>query len=88
MAELFRVVSLPEREREPGGGVDQEGAEGAAVEREVVHPRHAGCLQWWKWHPHQLGQNRAPQERDVQDPQHPGTTAAGQDHADGLYQVL
>lgn len=88
VAELFRVAPFPECEREPGGGVDQEGAVGIAVEREVIHPQHPGCLQWWKWHTHQLGQDRAPRERDVQDPQHPGTAPAGQHHTDGLYQAL
>jgi hypothetical protein len=83
-----RVATFPEGEREPGGGVDQEGAVGVAVEREVVHPQHPGCLQWRKRHPHQLRQNRAPRERDVQDAQHPGTAPPGQHHTNGLNQAL
>ncbi|MFG2348687.1 hypothetical protein [Streptomyces phaeochromogenes] len=58
--ELFGIASLPEGEREPGGGIDQEGAIGVAVEREVIHPQHPGCLHGRKRHPHQLGQDRAP----------------------------
>ncbi|WP_245170682.1 hypothetical protein [Streptomyces bottropensis] len=38
----MRVATFPEGEREPGGGVDQEGAVGVAVEREVVHPQQLG----------------------------------------------
>lgn len=56
-AELFGVASFPKCEREPGGGVDQEGAVGVAVKREVIHPQHPWCLQWRKRHPHQLRQD-------------------------------
>ena len=39
-AELFGVPSLPKRERQRGGGVDQKGPVGIAVEGEVVHAQH------------------------------------------------
>ncbi|MDX3537565.1 hypothetical protein PV721_24985 [Streptomyces sp. MB09-01] len=87
-AQLFGIPALPERQREPRGGVNQERAVGVAVEREVVHPQHSGCDQRRQLHPHQLGEHSAPREWDVQDAQHPGATPVGQKHADGLDQVL
>ncbi|GGY71908.1 hypothetical protein GCM10010326_77650 [Streptomyces xanthochromogenes] len=86
-AELFRVASLPECEREPGGGVDQEGAVGAAVECEVVDAQHSGRDQWRQRHPHQLEQDGYPREPDVQDPKHPGSAPASQHHAHVLHQA-
>ncbi len=87
-AERFRVASFPEGEREPGGGVDEEGAVGAAVESEVVDPQHPGRHQWRQRHPHQLGQDGDPREPDIQNPKHPGSAPAGQHRADVLHQAL
>jgi hypothetical protein len=87
-AELFGVSAFPERQRESGFGVDQEGAVGIAVECEVVHAEHPGCDQRRQRHPHQLREHGAPRQPDVEDAQHPRSTPAGQHHADRLDQVL
>lgn len=45
MAQLLGVPSFPEREWEPGGGVDQEGPVPVFVEGEVVHAQGPRRLQ-------------------------------------------
>lgn len=87
-AELFAIASFPEGQREPGGGVDQEGSVGASVESEGVDPQDLGRDQRRKWHTHQLRQERNPGKLDAQDPKHPGSAPACQDHADVLDQGL
>jgi hypothetical protein len=87
-AKLFGIASFPKGQREAGGGVDQKGSVGTSVESEVVDPQDLGRDQRRKLHPHQLGQECNPGKLDVQDPKHPGSAPACQDHADVLDQGL
>lgn len=74
------VPSLAEREGETSGGIDQESSVGAAVERKVVRSQHPWSDKERERHPHQLRQNGAPRQRDVQDPQYPGHAPARRQH--------
>jgi hypothetical protein len=87
-AERLGAAALPQGEREPGANVDQQGAVRARVQDEVVHAQHPRCDRGRQWHSHQVKQHTRARQRCVQDAQQPCTTAAGQENAECLHQVL